>query len=163
MKQQPTKSASQEMFNIFCTEVLLDTCISILTNSQFQYGSARAIGEQYSSGCADLFQLLFIQWQRGGRTLEGKTYRSIWRIDAERAKLFQNILREHKKMPLTAREVIKLMGDLKPQKRVKIYSDDLSSYEAGIFSGAELKEVMDLKRALRKEWSEEFKIRNSKM
>ena len=153
-----------EQFRRFNEQVMVDTLLGQFTH-KFHYQSMRDIQEEYGLSCAKIFSLLFIKWQKGGRNLKGKAYKSIWKLDNEAAKIYQDIKHKFKNEDKTGKEILEELQkfDIKKKERVKIWDDDFTIATVDVYSGDELKEVKQLKKdtSNRDKWREEKQRREA--
>lgn len=164
MKKQPTLQDQAQQYNDFCKYVLLDTSLAQCTKS-FNYLSTREIQDKYGLACAKIFRLMFVMYQKGGRTLKGIAYQTRWVVQKENTKIFQKIHHDHMDQTVTGKQILQLMLEkgCQAEERVKIWNEDFTWYKAEIFGGEVLKEAKLLKRDLaeRERYKEIKQIRES--
>lgn len=164
MKAQPTIKEQQEQYSNFCKYVLLDTSLAQCTKS-FNYKSTREIQNEYGLSCAKIFRLMFVLYQKGGRTLKGKAYKTLWVQQAHNSAVFQKLHHEHKGQDITGKQMLALMEEkgCLAEERVKFWNEDFTHYDAEIFGGAELTLAKQLKKQIadRDQYVEAKKVRES--
>lgn len=167
MKQNgpTTKEQKQKQLEMFLLDVALDGVLSEVSDQvPTRRHSGRTIKDAYGNDCLSLFKLCFSQWQRGGRTLEGKPYKTLWRFNTEVAgHLFELNQQRRKGTMLTAKEWVKYLEEkgFEPAVRVKLYNDDLTSFETELLGPKDLAEWRALQRDIRKSCSDTRKLRES--
>jgi hypothetical protein len=164
MKKQPTLQDQAQQYNDFCKYVLLDTSLGQCTKS-FNYLSTREIQDKYGLACAKIFRLMFVLYQKGGRNLKGKAYKTLWVQHKKNSQIFKQLHHAHIDMLVTGKQILQLMVEqgCQAEERVKVWNEDFTWYDAEIFGGEELKEAKIEKRnrADRERYREMKQIRES--
>ena len=141
------KQAKQ--YNDFCKYVLLDTSLAQCTKS-FNYKTTREIQDEYGLACAKIFRLMYVMYQKGGRTFKGKAYKSLWVQDKDNIIVFQALHHLYKDKPITGKQMLQMMEEkgCVAKERVKFWDDNFETYEAHIFGGLDLTEAKRVKKLL---------------
>jgi hypothetical protein len=136
-------------YNDFCKYVLLDTSLAQCTKS-FNYKTTREIQDEYGLACSKIFKLMYVMYQRGGRTFKGRPYRSLWVQDKDNIAVFQDLHHKHKGQLITGKQMLQLMEEkgCVAKERVKFWDDLFDTYEAHIFGGSDLVEAKRIKKLI---------------
>lgn len=144
----------------FLIDVALDGALNDLSNGAAVYRnhSRRAIKDVYGSGCAALFEIIFCQWVRGGRNLQGQPFKSMWKLDTAVVRDLRDALAELRTTDnFTALEVLRFLKARghEVKIRAKVYDGeetetvDFRKYTAIIVNKEQAKEIRRLKAEIR--------------
>lgn len=145
---------------------VLRVAFSKETKRPYLRTSAREIQDKYGAGCADLFKILFILYQRGGYSLRASEgFESMWLYNVLDQKLNAAFsiawdLSKGADEQFTANDILKHLNSqgFEPTERVKIYEDERrSKYKEHIASGQELQELKEKRKAQTKEFKSRVK------
>lgn len=161
MKFQPTRQQAADTFNRFIKFCALDTSLNFAIQGGEEMAlrtSLRKVREEYGSACSQIFELLFIKHQRGGRSLvTGRGYATMWCIDERAASAFLEAMQETKNIiHQTAKDVLDVMKSkgIGPKERLKTWKQNTNTWEiesAEIYEGDELKRQKALRREINAE------------
>ena len=175
-KRGPTSlETKQHQLKMFLLDIMLSGVlreVDLLKNGEAtvpppirRHHSARHIKNLYGEACVNLFRICFIQWQRGGRTLEGQAYKSTWRYRSELTPhlLHLNELRQAGSHQTAASWVYHLNeAGFEPLSRYKVWNEDMSAViEQHIVTQPEIRLLRDLHREHRSHYREVKQRRES--
>jgi hypothetical protein len=150
-----TKAGLARQFNQFLEEVVLDFLLTDYANpdspDKWRKHSARHIQDRYGLACAKLFRLIFVHWQRGGCSKDGRGFKTIWRLDKDVALDLRDVLEVTRHYELrNAQDVLDLLLSKghKQKERVFWWVDDMKMVDV-LEVGEELNEFKALKKYLR--------------